>query len=152
YQGESNTNRPALYREIFSAVIRSWREDWKQGDFPFLFVQLPPFGKIVKEPQESRWAEGREAQFRTSREVPRTALTTTNDVGDETDIHPRGKDVVGARLALAARAVAYGEKVVASGPVYDRMEVDGDKAVLSFQHVGKGLIARGGPLQGFAIA
>lgn len=151
YQGESNTNRPALYREIFSAVIRSWREGWQQGDFPFLFVQLPPFGKIVEGPQESRWAEVREAQRRTSREVPWTGMVTTGDVGDQTDIHPHGKDVVGARLALAARAVAYGEKVEYSGPVYDRMEIKEGKALLNFKHSG-GLVARGGPLRGFTVA
>ncbi len=152
YQGESNTNRPALYRETFAAVIGSWREGWQQGDFPFLFVQLPPYGKTVEGPQESRFAEVREAQRRTSQEVPRTAMVTTGDVGDHADIHPRHKDVVGARLALAARAVAYGEKVEYSGPVCDRMEVQDGKAVLSFRHVGGGLVARGGPLRGFTVA
>jgi sialate O-acetylesterase len=149
YQGESDHNRPALYKEIFSALIQSWREEWGQGDFPFLFVQIAPYGKTVA---ELGFAEVRQAQLRTSVEVPRTAMVVTTDVGDAKDIHPRGKDVVGARLALAARAVAYGEKVAYSGPIYDRMEVQGDKVVLNFRHVGGGLVARGGPLRGFAIA
>jgi len=149
YQGESNHNRPALYKEIFSTLIQSWRKEWGQGDFPFLFVQIAPYGKAVA---ERGFAEVRQAQFRTSLEVPQTAMVVTTDIGDEKDIHPPGKDVVGARLALAARAVAYGEKIVYSGPVYDRMEIQDDKVVLSFQHLGKGLVARGGALKGFTIA
>jgi sialate O-acetylesterase len=149
YQGESNHNRPALYKEIFSALIQSWRKEWGQGDFPFLFVQIAPYGKTIA---ERGFAEVREAQFRTSVEVPLTAMVVTTDVGDAKDIHPRGKDVVGARLALAARALAYGEKLVYSGPSYKHLAIQGDKIALSFRHVGGGLVARGGPLKGFAIA
>jgi sialate O-acetylesterase len=149
YQGESNHNRPALYKELFSAMIECWREGWGQGDFPFLFVQIPPYGK--KAPEQG-FAEVRQAQLQTSLEVPHTAMVTTTDVGDEKDIHPPGKDVVGARLALAARAIAYGEKIVYSGPIYDHMDVQEDKILLSFKHIGSGLVAKGGPLTGFTIA
>jgi len=149
YQGESNHNRPALYKELFSAMIRSWRDGWGQGEFPFLFVQIPPCGKNMA---EMGFAEVRQAQLRTSLEVPRTAMVTTTDVGDEKDIHPPHKDVVGGRLALAARAVAYGEQVEFSGPIYDRIEVERDRATLRFKHIGGGLVARDGPLRGFAIA
>src|SRR5439155_24348621 len=107
---------------------------------------------IDGEPGEGRFAEVRGGQFRTSLEVLHAAMVVTTDVGDEKDIRPRGKDVVGARLALAARALAYREKVAYSGPAFDRMEVKGGKALLSFQHVGGGLVARGGPLRGFVIA
>lgn len=153
YQGESNAGRAYQYRTLFPAMIRNWRTAWGQGDFPFLFVQLAPYKKIESEPQESDWAELREAQRLTMRTVPRTAMVVITDVGDENDIHPRKKEPVGARLALAARVIAYGEHITYSGPVYDAMKVEGNKIVLTFKHTGGGLMAQGGgPLKGFTIA
>jgi sialate O-acetylesterase len=152
YQGESNAGRAYQYRTLFPNMIRNWREDWGQGDFPFLFVQLAPWMEIVKEPQESSWAELREAQLLTSLHVPHTGMAVITDVGDEKDIHPRQKEPVGARLALAAVAIAYKRPVAYSGPVYESMKLEGDKAVLTFKHVGGGLMAKDGPLMGFAIA
>src|SRR5262249_18086147 len=152
YQGESNAGRAYEYRTLLPAMIKNWRTDWKQKDFPFLIVQLAPFMRIEAEPGESQWAELREAQLLTTQTVPNTALAVITDVGHETDIHPKWKEPVGARLALAARAVAYGEKIVYSGPVYTGMKVEGDKVILSFKHVGGGLVAKGGPLVGFTIA
>lgn len=152
YQGESNAGRAYQYRTLFPLMIEDWRKVWGQGDFPFLFVQLAPYMKIEEEPKESQWAELREAQLFTSLKTKNTAQAVITDVGDEKDIHPKQKEPVGLRLALAGRALAYGEKVVYSGPVYDSMKVDGNKAVLSFKHVGAGLVGKGGPLQGFTIA
>jgi sialate O-acetylesterase len=153
YQGESNAGQAFLYRTLFPAMIKNWRQTWSQGDFPFLFVQLAPFGKIVAEPQESNWAELREAQLFTAQTVPHTGMAVITDVGDEKDIHPKKKEPVGARLALSARAIAYREdKLVFSGPVYEKMQVQGEKALLSFKHVGGGLVANGGKLQGFTVA
>jgi sialate O-acetylesterase len=149
YQGESNHNRPALYKELFSAMIESWRDGWGAGDFPFVFVQIPPYARNVP---EQGFAEVRQAQLRASLEVPRTAMVTTTDVGDEKDIHPPHKDIVGGRLALAARALVYGEQIEYSGPIFDRMELKDDRAILSFTHLGGGLVARDGPLRGFAVA
>jgi sialate O-acetylesterase len=79
-------------------------------------------------------------------------MAVITDVGDEKDIHPRQKEPVGARLALASLAIAYGRPVVYSGPVYESMRVEGGKAILTFKHVGGGLVAKDGPLTGFAIA
>lgn len=152
YQGESNAGRAYEYRTLLPAMITNWRKDWREGNFPFLIVQLAPFMKIEAEPKESQWAELREAQLLTTLQVPNTGMAVITDVGDENDIHPRWKEPVGARLALAARALAYGEKVVYSGPVYQEMKVDGNQAILSFKHVGGGLVAKGGPLVGFTIA
>jgi sialate O-acetylesterase len=153
YQGESNAGRAKHYQTLLPALIANWRADWGQGDFPFLIVQIAPFSRIPEPKlvmQESAsWAEVREAQLLTSLRVPNTALAVTADVGDEFDKHPRRKEPVGARLALCARAVAYGEKVVYSGPTYKGMKVEGNEAILSFDHVGSGLTARGGPLTGF---
>jgi sialate O-acetylesterase len=152
YQGESNAGRAYQYRRLFPLMIRNWRADWGQGEFPFLFVQLAAFGPNPQTIGESDWAELREAQLMTASNTPRTAMAVAIDVGAYDDIHPRNKQPVGARLALAARAVAYGERLAYSGPVYESMKIEADKVVLSFKHSGAGLVARGGPLKGFIIA
>ncbi len=152
YQGESNAGRAYQYRTLFPTMIQSWREQWKNPDMPFLFVQLAPYGHNPKESGDSAWAELREAQFLTSQKVKNTAEAVITDVGDENNIHPKRKEPVGGRLALAALALAYGEKVVYDGPIYDGVKIDGDKAVLSFKSLGKGLEAKDGPLTGFTVA
>jgi sialate O-acetylesterase len=154
YQGESNADRAYQYRTLFPDMIRNWRRDWGQGDFPFLLAQLAPFKAIQDKPSESSWAELREAQELTTKTLPRVGMAVITDVGDEKDIHPKKKEPVGARLAIAARRIAYGEKIVHSGPTYKGMKVKGDKAILSFDNVGQGLAAgsTSEPLKGFAIA
>ncbi len=152
YQGEGNVGTVYLYCTLLPDLIRSWRQDWGQGDFPFLIVQLAPFGGLTDQPyKRSPYSEAREVQLNTVKTVPKTALAVITDVGDPFAIHPRKKQPVGARLALAARGLAYGESIVYSGPLYKSMKVRGDKAVISFDHVGSGLEARGGELKGFAI-
>jgi sialate O-acetylesterase len=150
YQGESNAGKAAEYRTLFPTMIRDWRQRWGEGDFPFLFVQLAPWN--AGNPNGPTWAELREAQLLTSQKVPNTAEAVITDVGDLKDIHPKQKEPVGGRLALAAEALAYGKKIEYSGPVYESMKVEGNKAVLSFTHTGGGLEAKGGPLEGFTIA
>jgi len=152
YQGESNAGRAYQYQTLLPAMIANWRHTFGQGEFPFLIVQIAPYEPIVNEPSDSIWAEIRDAQLHVSRAVPNTSLIVTTDVGDEKDIHPRRKEPVGMRLALAARALAYGKKIEHSGPLYDSMSVNGDKVTLRFKHVGTGLAAKGGPLKGFTIA
>ena len=148
YQGESNAGRAYQYRTLFPAMIKCWRDEWGQGDFPFLFVQLAPFGTNLAEPA---WAELREAQLLTAQHDPKTAMAVITDIGEEKNIHPIKKDPVGARLALTARAIAYGEKIVYSGPIYKSVKIEGDKAILSFDSIGSGLTADG-DLRGFTIA
>lgn len=152
YQGESNVDRAAEYRTLFPAMIRAWRRQWGQGDFPFLFVQLANFLEPGEEPAESQWAETREAQAMALGE-PQTGMAVAIDAGEWNDIHPENKQAVGERLALAARKVAYGEQgLVHSGPVLKSVEAENGKLVLGFDHVGSGLEARGGPLEEFAVA
>jgi sialate O-acetylesterase len=152
YQGESNAGRAYQYRELFPTMIKSWWNNWGQGDFPFLFVQLANFRETKEEPGESDWAELREAQMMTL-DMPNTGMAVIIDIGEANDIHPKNKQDVGKRLALWALANTYGKRVVYSGPLYKSMEKNGDKIVLTFDHCGDGLIARGGePLKGFAIA
>ncbi len=152
YQGESNAGRAYEYRTLFPAMIQDWREAWAQGDFPFLFVQLANFMPARPEPGESAWAELREAQLMTL-SLPKTGMAVAIDIGDANDIHPRNKQDVGKRLALNALAIAYGKKVVYSGPIYERMKREGNAIRLYFKHVDGGLTTPNGePLKGFAIA
>ncbi len=151
YQGESNAGRAEQYRTLFPDMIRNWRRDWGQNDFPFLCVQLAPWMPIKDEPQDSTWAELREAQLLSTTVLPKVGMAVITDVGDPKDIHPTKKQPVGARLALAARGIAYGEKIEFSGPLYRDMKVADGKIILRFDHVGKGLEARDGELKGFAI-
>ena len=144
YQGESNANKPEEYRTLFPRMIADWREKWGQGDFPFLFVQIAPYSG---QPPEIR-----EAQLVSWKKTPNTAMAVITDVGDAADIHPTRKEPVGARLALAARALAYGDKSEYSGPVFDASTIAGNKATLTFSHVGGGLVAKYGALKGFTIA
>ncbi len=147
YQGEANSDRPMEYRSLFPAMIADWRRAWGQGDFPFIFAQLAPYAA-----KERDWPATCEAQTLTWKTVPNTGMAVINDIGEENDIHPKQKEPVGHRLALAARALVYGEKIVYSGPVYKAMRIEAGRAVLSFDHIGRGLTAAGGKLSGFTIA
>lgn len=144
YQGESNAERPEQYRQLLPALIADWRQHWNQGDFPFLFVQVAP--NLQSNPKL------REAQLLTWQRTKNTAMIVTLDCGDVEDIHPPRKQPVGARLALAARAIAYHEPIEYSGPVYQSMTVDEDRAVLHFSHLGGGLAANNFSLMGFTMA
>ena len=153
YQGESNADRAYQYRVLLPAMIGGWRKAWGEGDFPFLIVQLANFMARVEQPvQASAWPELREAQSMTAKNVPNTGIAVAIDIGVADDIHPKNKQEVGRRLALAAMKIAYGQPLVCSGPVYRSMEVKGDKIVLHFDSVGGGLKAGGDKLLGFAIA
>jgi len=149
YHGESNAGRAYQYRTLFPAMIKNWREDFGQKDFPFLCVQLAPFDGGMK---DNTWPELREAQLLTTRALPNVGMAVITDLGDKTDIHPKRKAEVGARLALAARAIAYKQRIVYSGPEYSGMKFQGDKILLEFKHTGGGLVAQGGDLKGFTIA
>lgn len=153
YQGEANTNKAEEYLKLQPSLISDWRSSWKQGDIPFLFVQLPGFMDVNYLPSESQWAELREAQLK-SLSVPNTGMAVAIDLGEWNDIHPDRKKEVGDRLALAAEKIAYGEKdLVYSGPIYQSSSVDGNKITISFTNTGSGLITNDDEeLNQFAIA
>ena len=152
YQGESNTSNPAEYAKMFPAMIRNWRSQFRQGDFPFLFVQLANFMEAKTQPVESNWAETREAQ-EAALALKNTAMAVTIDIGEWNDIHPLNKKDVGVRLALAARKVAYGEsKIRSAGPVFKSLKVKGNKLIISFKNAEAGLKSDGEELHEFAVA
>jgi sialate O-acetylesterase len=149
YQGESNATQAYQYRNLFPTMIRDWRRAWGEGDFPFLFVQLANFRNNWTDPRS--WAELREAQLMTL-SLRNTGMAVAIDIGDSLDIHPKNKQEVGRRLALAARAMVHGERVSYSGPIYKSMSIKGDAIRLRFAHVGRGLFAKREPLKSFVIA
>ncbi|RKY09911.1 MAG: sialate O-acetylesterase [Planctomycetota bacterium] len=145
YQGESNASRAYQYRTLFPAMIKNWRDDWKQGDFPFYFVQIAPY--------KNQNPEIREAQLIAMKNTANTGMVVTTDIGNPDNIHPKNKQDVGKRLALWAMAKTYGRQdIVYSGPIYKGMKVEGDKIRIFFDHIGGGLVAKDGPLTHFAIA
>jgi sialate O-acetylesterase len=156
YQGESNSPTAKIYRQIMETLITDWRKQWGQGNFPFLFVQLANIGETYDSVPARGGSEAmkREAQLQ-NLSLPNTAMAVAidnADPGNMNNVHPKNKQAIGKRLALAALAIVYGEKLVYSGPVYDRMSVEGNSVRLYFHHTGGGLLAKGGELKGFAIA
>jgi sialate O-acetylesterase len=149
YQGEANTDaaRAPMYHKVFSTLIADWRAKWQQGNFPFLFVQLSSFNA---DPDEN-WGMVRDAQRRTL-DVANTAMAVSLDVGDPENVHPADKQTVGKRLALAARAIAYGEAIEYSGPLFRQVTPDGTSLRVWFDHTADGLTTTGDALQGFEIA
>ncbi len=146
YQGESNTGNADQYRKLFGGMIEQWRQEWGQGSFPFLYVQLARIGKPG--PEVGNWPPLRQAQLETL-QLPKTGMALCFDVSDG-DIHPPDKRSVGERLALAARAIAYGKAVVHSGPTLRSAVRKGGDVVLTFDHAA-GLQVKGGFLQELEI-
>ena len=155
YQGESNAGNvedAGRYAMQFQSLISSWRSAWGNDTAPFLFVSLAGFRAAPLEPGDSNWALLRESQS-AALTLPNVGQAITIDIGEADDIHPRNKQDVGLRLALAARHLAYGEDLVYSGPLYRNHVVEGDRVILSFDHTGSGLAARGSSQPGgFSIA
>jgi sialate O-acetylesterase len=152
YQGESNVDRAFQYRKLLPSMIKNWRDNWGQGDFPFLIVQLTSYGSSRPQPSDSTWAELREVQSLTASSVPSVGLAVIIDIGDAVDVHPKNKQDVGKRLALLARKISYGENLVCSGPTYHSMTVEGDKIRLRFENTDSGLSDKNGKLGAFAIS
>jgi sialate O-acetylesterase len=136
YQGETNAGRAYQYRELFPFMIKSWREEWGLGDFPFYWVQLADFMAEKPVPADSEWAELREAQTMTMKALPNTGEAVIIDIGEGKDIHPKNKQDVAKRLARWALAETYKRPgIAARSPLYKAMEKQGAKILLSFDHV-----------------
>ncbi len=153
YQGESNVDRAYEYKRLFPALIQDWRRQWRQGDFPFLFVQLANYEAESLVPKESNWAELREAQAM-ALGLPNTGMATAIDIGEANDIHPKNKEAVGTRLALAAMKVAYRKDTLISGPTFKKMNVEGNRAIVEYDNTGAGLVTKDkyGYVRGFQMA
>lgn len=135
YQGESLTRGEATYRDLQVELAQSWRREWGQ-DMTFLIAQLANHNKDTRPLL-------REAQMQGAQMLPNAGLAVTIDIGEATNIHPVNKQDVGLRLGLAARAIAYKQPIHYSGPLYDRMAVEGSSIRLFFRHAGGGLLLKG---------
>jgi sialate O-acetylesterase len=154
YQGEANAGRAYQYRTAFPLMITDWRQHWNQGNFPFYYVQLASFNAGNGNSESgSTWAELREAQTYTLN-LPATGMSVTDDIGDPKDIHPKNKKDVGLRLSAIAFNNIYNKPMEYSGPVYESMGVQGNKAIIHFTHTGSGLMVKDkyGYIRGFEIA
>ena len=138
YQGESNVGRAFQYRTLLSTMIRNWREDWREGDFPFYIVQIAPYhynrsGKDGKPLEPAAW-RGDELGCRllTAKTTANTGLVVTTDIGNLNDIHPKDKQEV--KLGPLGLAKTYGRHVAYSGPLYRSMSIEGSEIRLAFDH------------------
>ncbi|NOU36798.1 MAG: hypothetical protein HOO88_08515 [Kiritimatiellaceae bacterium] len=158
YQGERNANKGDgdIYQYLMRALMRGWRQNWGQGDFPFYFVQLPNYIASAS------WPELREAQTRAMSET-NTGMAVLIDVGNDEDIHPANKFDPGFRLAQWALAKDFQQKVSYSGPLYRSSLIEGSQIRIIFDYASPGLMAGSknstnpvvpvaGPLQSFEIA
>jgi sialate O-acetylesterase len=157
YQGESDADHSLSYRKAFPAMIDNWRQDWQQGLFPFLFVQLTAFNfynnEVPTEPQEqTTWAELREVQAQTATVVSNTAMVVTTDLGSTWNVHPVRKEEVGNRLAMAAAATVYGKPVNYKSPAFKELTLEGSRATVTFGDTAGGLVKQGPAVTGFTIA
>jgi len=152
YQGESNEARAEQYNFLLPVMIRSWRERWGEGNFPFGIVQLPNYRAVKAEPEEAPWSFIREAQRRMAAMDKSIGLIVTIDIGEANDIHPKNKIDVGKRMAAWALLDVYRRKAPLTAKLA-KTEKLGNKIVLTFSDVGRGLKIRDGDkLDEFAIA
>lgn len=154
YQGENNAIRGYEYRKAMPLLIRDWRNHWKQGDFPFYYVQIASYNAGNGNSNKgSTWAELRESQTKTLTQVPHTGMVVTTDIGEPDNIHPVDKQDVGKRLAALALKNDYHRNIVASGPVFKGMKAGSEGRLLVwFTGTGTGLMLKGPSLQGFELA
>ena len=150
YQGESNASRAYEYRTLYPAMIKDWRARWK-SELPFVGVQLAPF-RGNQGSAGVDYAELRDAQLFATKALPKVGVAVITDAGHETDIHPPQKEAVGSRLALNARALAYGEKISYTGPTLKDAKYASGTATLTFENTGGELVAKGGDAVGFTVA
>ena len=139
YQGESNSGRAYEYRDLFPKMITTWRQRWGQDEFPFYYVQLADYLAEATGPEESSWAELREAQTMTMDKLDNVGEAVILNLGEATDIHPRNKLEVANRLVRWALANQYDHDIAHKSPRYQSMATRDGKAVLKFKDVGGGL-------------
>ena len=141
YQGESNQERGFQYRISFPLLINDWRKQWGQGDFPFYYCQLANRGNRLPQPGNNNRSELCESQT-LALSLPNTGQAVLIDIGEEKETHFRNKKEAGERLALIALAKTYGKQVIYSGPMYDSMQIEGDKIRIKLKFTDGGLVAK----------
>lgn len=152
YQGEANVCDAVAYRDLLKGMITGWRREWKEGDFPFLLVQLANFDSRGM-PDDGDWAMLRESQSVVASTLVNCGMATAVDIGETHDVHPKNKQDVGARLAKVALEKVYHQPIESSGPVYRSVKFEAGKAIIQLDHAA-GLTAKNryGYVNGFALA
>ena len=130
YQGEDNIPRYDYYAPLMARMVQGWREDWKQGDFPFYYCQIAPYDYSLIGWSNSQLL--REQQLKAEGLIPNARMAVLMDAGLEYGIHPRKKRQAGERLALLALSNTYGTKGLPDFATYKEMTIQGDTCVISF--------------------
>jgi len=153
YQGESNYDRAAEYPKLFQKMVSEWRNLWKQGEFPFYYCQIAPYDNPPEKHGDFNAAFLREAQYKSMELIPNSGMAVLMDIGEEKCIHPKDKKTGGERLAMMALAKTYGMTGFAyESPIFKEMELEGGKAILSFDKAPMWLTSFGKELKNFEIA
>jgi len=152
YQGESNASRADHYHKLLPAMIRDWRQQFDRENLAFHIVSLANYRAAAEEPRDDAWAELREAQAMTAKNMPNCGLAVAIDIGDAADIHPKNKRAVGHRLALSALAKTYEKPVIGSGPWFRSFDIEGDRIRIHFDHAKGGLHLKEPSAKSFALA
>ncbi len=139
YQGESNASRAAEYGYLFPLMIQHWRDEWKEGDFPFYWVQLANYQARQPLPGNSQWAELRESQTKTQSVIKNGGQSIIIDVGEGKDIHPKDKKDVANRLVRWALAKDYGFKIPYHSPELNNVVFSGSTATVTLDTFGSSL-------------
>lgn len=151
YQGESNRDNADLYQSLMPAFVKDLRSKWGRGDLPFYFVEIAPFNYEGADGTSA--ARMREVQQQNMKDIPNSGMVTTLDIGHPVFIHPMDKETVGNRLALWALSQTYGlEGFGYAPPIYNSMEVTGNKVYINVDNAQRGLCPMWTPLEGFEIA
>lgn len=144
YQGESD-DAPGLqhlYETMLTALIQDWRTVFREESLPFFLVQLPGWSTWL-EFENHEFSIIRSCQEQTAKNVKNVFLCSISDAGEELDIHPKNKKVVGERLALLALGHVYEKDILCDAPALEKMERKDREIVLSFRHAGEGLKVEG---------
>jgi sialate O-acetylesterase len=151
YQGEGNAGIAYEYNYLFSFLIEQWRKEWGQENFPFYWVQLANYLPQKPQPGDSTWAELREAQTKTM-QLTNTGQAVIIDLGEGSNIHPKNKSAVAARLVRWALVNDYGMKLPYRSPEFQMLEISGNKATVMLDCHGSRLSPFGvDDVQGFAL-
>jgi sialate O-acetylesterase len=157
YQGESNYDRANQYETLFPKLVKEWRSEWKQGDFPFYYAQIAPYNYAKLSPErigeKLNSAYLRDAQRKALTKIPNAGMVSLMDIGEEKSIHPSHKKEGGERFALMALAKTYGLKGFGfASPEYDTIEIAGNIVTVKFTNAGNGFTTFGKELVNFEIA
>lgn len=150
YQGESNLGNTGVYAEYLDAMITSWRKQLGK-DYPFVIMQLPGYQAKHDKPFESGWTQIRHQQYIAAQNIKNAGLAPTLDTGEYNDIHPQDKATAGHRAFLQMEKLAYGRKLISTGPQPISAKIKGNKVYVKFNKKTGKLALKGDRLNDVAV-